>query len=380
MTGNFEFTKVFYDLVEAAKDNRYLILYGGSSSSKSISILQWLTLYAFKHKNKRIAIIGESFPVLRKTVIPDWQLHVMKELFVPTRFNYGEMVYTFPTGSKIMFMPGDTESRFHGMRSDIAYFDEIFYVKKQIFDQVDIRCNEKVFCSFNPTSEFWIKDNFDDPKTSVMHSTYRDNKFITQNIKDALEKRASKDENFHRVYNLGQWGSLEGMIFEEGQHWSVVDKVPIDSKKNFLGLDFGYSVDPAAIIDVHYSQGELWLDELVYEREMLNPELLPFLKKPTIADSAEPKSIAELRNAGVNIIGAKKGADSIRNGLSLMKQFKINITKRSINLIKEFRNYRWAQNRQGERETRPIDDWNHGIDAVRYVTLHMFNEKNVFFV
>lgn len=382
MTLNVDFTvtHVYKRIREAWNDNRYLICYGGSSSSKSISILQHLTLYALRNKRKRITISAESLPVLKKTVIPDWQEHVMGQLYDPKHFNKTEMVYSFPTGSFFQFIPADDAARWHGLRQDVVYFDELFYIKKAIYEQADIRTKEKVISSFNPVASFWVQDHFNDASTFVDHSTYKDNPYVSEAIIQALEKRIKTDKNFYDVYVKGLFGSLEGLIFREGVNWSVNADWPNTFKSEIYGLDFGFSVDPAALVQVRYHNGELWAKELLYERELTNSDILPHLKGLTIADSAEPKSIEELRRLKANVRASTKGKDSINAGIQLLKQFKLNVTPDSLNLIRELRAYTWDENRQGEQLTKPIDNNNHLIDALRYAVFHQFNKKNVFFV
>lgn len=360
--------------------NRYIIAYGGSSSSKSISILQHLTLYAYRNKNKRITISAESLPVLKKTIIPDWKEHVMQALYDPRMFNLSEMVYRFPTGSIFQFIPADDSSRWHGLRQHICYFDELYHIKKSIYDQADIRTSEKIISSFNPVSGFWVQDNFNDPSTYVDHSTYKDNPYISQQIIDALEKRISTDKNFYDVYVRGLFGSLEGIIFQEGVHWQTTNEWPEDFKDEIWGLDLGFSIDPAALIHIRYSNGELYLKEELYSTNMTNADIFPYLKGLTIYDSAEPKSGEELRRLGANVKPSVKGKDSINNGIQLLKQFKLNIHNESLNLIKELRNYTWAENRQGEQLSKPIDAYCDCIDAARYGIKHMFSRKEVFFL
>ena len=380
----FEFTNVFYQLMAAAKINRYLILYGGSSSSKTISILQWLTLYALKYPNKRITVSSESLPIIKKTIFPDWKLHVMGAIFDEKCMNKTEMVYTFPNGSVFNFIPADDDARWHGLRQDVCYFDELYYINRKIYDQADIRTADKLISSFNPVSPFWVQEVFDDLNTAVLHSTYKDNQFVSQPIKDALEKRIKTDQNFYNVYVLGKFGSYEGVIFQENKHWSITDEFPQDYSKRILAIDFGFSVDPATCVDVRYSNGEIWLDEVFYDKGMTNADIYEKLvhtgnhKEFIIGDSAEPKSIVELQLLGVDIDGSMKGKDSINAGIQLMQQFKINVTRDSIHLIKELRNYKWAEDRQGEQLTKPIDNFNDCIDASRYGVFHLFMEREGF--
>ena len=328
-----------------------------------------------KYKNKRITISAESLPVLKKTVIPDWKDHVMQGIYDQRAMNISDMVYRFPSGSIFQFLPSDDMSRWHGLRSHVVYFDELYYIKKDIFLQAAIRTSERIFVSFNPVSRFWIDDYWDDKDTAILHSTYKSNPYLSQNIIDALEYRISKDSNFRRVYLEGKFGQLTGLIFTEGTHWYVTDEWPDDFKQEVLGCDFGYSVDPAAIVHVRYHNGEIYVKERLYAREQLNSDLANYLDIETVADSAEPKSIAELRRLGKDVKASVKGADSINSGIQLIKQFKVNVHHESTNLIKELRNYTWQENRQGETLTKPIDDWNHGIDALRYGVSHLFQKR-----
>jgi len=373
------YTPVFNQLVEEAKKNRYLILYGGSSSSKTISVLQYLTLYALKYPNKRITLTAESLPVIKKTIFIDWVTIVMGDLFDINSFNKSEMTYKFPNGSIFQFIPGDNPNRFHGLRQDIIYFDELYNIHESIYRQASIRTKHKVISSFNPTSVFWIKGDFDDDDTSVLHSTYKDNPAAPSSVVGALKKMIEKDANFARVYLDGQWGNLKGLIFKEGVNWSVVDKMPATCAKRVQGLDFGFSVDPAALVDIRYSNGEVYIDEILYQTGQLNSDINVYIDKnvKVVCDSAEPKSIAELVKLGAKAIKAPD--KEINSGLQLMKEFKINITQNSTNLIKEFRNYKWAEDKNGEQLNKPVDAWNHGIDAIRYAVRYLFHQKNIFF-
>ncbi len=380
MAMDIEVTRLYGKMEIASRTNRYLIFKGGSSSSKTITILQWLTVYAFKHSNKRIVLSAESTPVIKKTLLADWKQIVMKDMFDINYFNLTDMTYTFPTGSKFMFVPGDMPERWHGMRQDITMFDEIYHIKKSIFDQADIRTKDFVIASFNPVSKFWIADMFDEPNVYVNNSTFKDNPFLEPQIIDALRRRMKTDKNFWRVYGLGEWGSLEGLVFKEGTNWSITTDWPDDFKSEVYALDFGYSVDPAALLHIRYHNGELWIKEVLYKLNMTNPDIFKYLEGHTVADSAEPKSIEELRRLGADIKPSMKGKDSINAGISLLKQFKVNVHVGSLNLIKELRNYTWDENRQGETLTKPIDNWNDCIDAARYGAFELFNKKNVFFI
>lgn len=378
----FKLTNVFNRLVNAAVDNKYLILYGGSSSSKTISILQYATLYAIKHPASRITLSAESMPVIKKTIYADWRDIVMGDAYDKDAFNKTEMQYVFPNGSVFNFVPADDYTRFKAMRQDICYFDEVNHIPKAIYDQADIRTSKKLISSFNPAAYFWLGDNFEDASTAVIHSTYKDNPYLEQTIIDSLEKRILTDKNFYNVYVLGKWGSLEGLVFEEFVNWDVTDTYPNDYKKRIIAGDFGYTNDPTVILDIRYANDELWIDEIAYKTGLLNSDIAMILRSldyRTVFDSAEPKSIADIKNGGIDIHGALKGKDSINNGIALLKDYKINVTKRSINTIKELRNYNWQVDKEGTMLNKPIDYFNHSIDAMRYGAFDIFNRRNVFF-
>jgi phage terminase large subunit len=361
--------------LEAAKSHRIIINYGGSSSSKTISVLQLLTQLAFYKPSMRFTLVAESVPVIKKTILADWRDLVMPGLWERHRFNKTDMVYTFSNGSTFSFVPADDDSRFHGPRQDYLMLDEAFNIKKKIFDQAEVRTRKKIFITFNPTSVFWAKELFDLDETAVIHSTYIDNPYVEQTVIDSLERRAKTDENFYNVYTRGEWGSLEGLIFKEGIHWQRTTQFPDDYKKRIYGLDFGFSMDPAAVCDIRYSDGQIWVRELLYQKEMLNSQLAKYLDYDTVADSAEPKSIQELRLLGKRVWPSVKGADSINQGINLMKEFKINVTTDSVNLIKELRNYSWKKDRDDNQLSKPVDDHNHLIDALRYGVVHLFLKK-----
>ena len=182
---------------------------------------------------------------------------------------------------------------------------------------------------------------------------------------------------------MGEWGSLSGVIFDEGQNWVINPVFPKLFDRRIVGLDFGYSNDPTAALEISVCNGEIYLKELIYETKLLNSDIRAKLKigsRAVVADSAEPKSIAELKKLGLNIYPAQKGKDSINNGINLIKEFKVNVSPDSINLIKELRNYVWAKDKYDNQLTKPIDDFNHLIDAFRYGMFFLMNRKIIKFI
>lgn len=379
----FVTTQVF-TRISKATDKRIICLYGGSSSSKTISALQYLTAWGEESEVPLVmTVIGESVPVIKKSVFRDWQTIVMGRKFEPERFNRVDNTYYFPKGSILQFVPADEELRFLAMRHDIVLIDEAYVVKKGIFDQVEIRTRLQILLTWNPVAPFWatkLQDERDD--VAVIHATYHDNPHVEDSIIRALETRSKTDPNFYRVYVLGKYGNLEGLIFEEGVNWQKCDEMPEDFKRRIYVVDYGFSQDPTAILEVRYSDGQFWANEIEYKTGLFNRDIFAIIRPEAqthievVADSAEPKSNAELRGMGLNIIPAIKGPDSVRHGIRTMKGFMLNITKDSLNTIKEFRNYSYKKNRDGEFTGDPVDNWNHSVDAIRYGISHVRRNPN----
>ena len=397
-------TGVLEQIADVA-DKRIICLYGGSSSSKTISALQYLTAWCLEYPEPLIVtVVGESIPVLKKSVIRDWQLVVMRGTFDRKKYNKLELTYSFDNGSIIQFVPADDESRFLGPRQDFALIDEAYVVNKSIFDQLEIRTRRQVLLTWNPVSPFWatkLEDERDD--VAVIHATYKVNPYVEQSIIDSLELRALTDPNFYDVYVLGKYGSVEGLIFKEKTHWFKCDALPpVDERKRTLYVvDYGFTHDPTFIGELVYSDGQFWVDELEYKPGMFNTDIHDVIKLHSlrleeepeepmthdqlkkvktrtecVADSAEPKSNAEIRQYGLNVIPSIKGPDSVKFGINTMKEFRLNVTKGSLNIIKELRNYSWKKDKHGEHTETPVDNWNHAIDGIRYGVTHVRRNPN----
>jgi phage terminase large subunit len=402
----FTLTKVF-TRIRDVMESRIICLYGGSSSSKTISALQYLTMWGMESRTPLVlTVVGESVPVLKKSVIRDWQRVVMGGMFERRRYNKLELTYTFESGTILQFIPADDEARFFAMRHDLVMIDEAYNVSKGIFDQIEIRTRRQILLTWNPVSPFWathLEDQRND--VSVIHATYKDNPYLEQSIIDALETRAATDPNFYRVFVLGKYGSLEGLIFKQFTHWDKCDALPPpdERKRSIYVVDYGFTNDPSAVLELAYSDGEFWIDEIEYKPGLFNSDIHDLIKyrslpedakakddapqtheefkriklsTEVIADSAEPKSNAELKKMGLVVIPSVKGPDSVKFGIKTMQGFKMNVTKDSLNTIKEFRNYSWTKNRDGEYIGTPVDNWNHAIDAIRYGVTHIRRKPN----
>lgn len=344
---------------------------GGTSAGKTISILQILIDKAQSDKNPTLtSVISESFPHLRRGAMRDF-LSIMQQhnYFDDARWSKTDYTYTFETGSKLEFFSADQPGKVRGPRRDRLYINEANNIPFEAFDQLEVRTKHEVWLDWNPTSEFWYYTEVADKREhDFITLTYKDNEGLDQQIIEAIEAR-KHNKAWWAVYGLGQLGEVEGKIYKD---WQIIDDVPHEARLVRRGLDFGYSADPAALVDVYYYNGGYIIDQQLYRTGMRNQPIADFilnLPEPqtlVIADSAEPKSIDDLTLAGIVVQGAEKGPDSIRRGISHVQDQRISVTKRSIDLIKEYRNYMWAFDRDGKQLTVPDKSADHALDAVRY--------------
>lgn len=347
---------------------------GGTSGGKSISILQILIDYAQSHNNELISVVSESFPHLRRGCMRDF-LNIMQEhgYFKDDRWSKTDFTYTFETGSKIEFFSADQPSKVRGPRRDVLFLNEANNVPYEAFDQLEVRTKKIIWLDWNPTSEFWwytdVAPHHDHDFETL---TYKDNEALDQNIIQSIESH-KQNKAWWTVYGLGQLGEVEGKIYTD---WQIIDEVPHEARLERRGLDFGYSADPAAIVAVYYYNGGYILDQELYRTGMHNKpiaDLINNLPQPStlvIADSAEPKSIDEIRMHGVNIVAVDKagnaGTNYLKASISNMQDKRISITKRSVDLIKEYRNYMWKFDRDGRQLDVPEGGLDHALDAARY--------------
>lgn len=350
-------------------DKRIRGVAGGTSASKTISILIWLIKYAQDYDNKLVSVVSETFPHLKRGAIRDF-LDIMEtqHYFDPTRWNKTDCIYTFPgSNSKIEFFSADQPGKVRGPRRDILFINEANNISYETYTQLEIRTKDIIWMDWNPVQEFWFysevkdKDNVD-----FLILTYKDNEALEQSIINTIEARMG-NKNWWRVYGLGELGEAEGRIYTD---WQLVDDIPHEARLERYGLDFGYSNDPAAIVAVYYLNGGLILDEILYQKGLSNKQLADMLnnqpKALVMADSAEPKSIDEIRTYGVNITPVLKGKDSVNHGIQYVQNQRISMTKRSTNLIKEYRNYLWQTDKDGKIINEPEVIFNHCMDALRY--------------
>ena len=353
--------------------NRVKIIQGGTSASKTYSILAVLINKAVSNPSLEISVVAETIPHLRRGALKDF-IKILKwtNRFNDKQFNKSLLTYEFRNGSIIEFFSADDSSKLRGARRDILYINECNNVTFDAYNELAIRTRKEVFLDFNPAHEFWVhKELKNEPDSDFLILTYKDNEALDQSIIDQIEKNKEKAKtssywaNWWKVYGEGQLGMLEGVVFS---NWKTIDTIPKEAKLLGIGLDFGYTNDPTAIIEIYNYNGQRIVNELVYQTGLLNSDIAKLLPKhvPVYADSSEPKSIDEIKRFGVTIKGVTKGKDSINYGIDVMQRNEYLVTSNSSNLIKELRSYVWDTDKQGNRLNKPIDFNNHAIDAFRY--------------
>lgn len=361
------------DKIVACK-KRLRILQGGSSAGKTIAVLLILIDRAQNEKGKLFSVVSETLPHLKKGAIRDF-LNIMEGhgYYRDEQWNRTDFIYTFETGSRLEFFSADSPEKVRGPRRDVLFINEANNISYETYTQLAIRTNEDIYIDYNPVSEFWVHDEVMIPANADQYDflilTYKDNDALPANIVAELESRKNKPD-WWKVYGEGLLGGTEGMVYSR---WPQIDEVPKGARLERYGVDFGYTNDPTAIIAVYYYDQGYILDEVLYQKGLSNKQIADTLlnldKALVIADAAEPKSIDEIRSYGINIQPAVKGQGSINQGIELVKSQNISVTKRSLNVIKENRNYLWAQDPmtgKPKSPQAPITIWNHAMDAIRY--------------
>lgn len=356
---------------------------GGTSAGKTISIEQLLIDDAQSDTRPTLtSIVSESFPHLKRGAMRDF-LNIMQEhgYYKEDRWNKSDFTYTLETGSRIEFFSADQPSKVRGPRRDRLFVNEGNNIPYETWDQLLVRTKEYAWVDWNPTNEFWFYTEVLGQRDDVdmVTLTYKDNEALDPNIVADIESHRM-NKNWWAVYGEGRLGEVEGRVYKD---WNIIDEVPHTARLERRGLDFGYSQDPAAIVDVFYHDGGYILDERLYQKGMHNSALADFFKNLTdphtlvIADSAEPKSIDEMKMYGLNILPATKGPGSVTQGISFLQGKRVSMTKRSINLIREYRNYLWKTDKDGHILTVPEDGNDHLLDAVRYAVQSLNTRTDV---
>tara|TARA_R110000803_G_scaffold100379_1_gene168489 strand:+ start:417 stop:1604 length:1188 start_codon:yes stop_codon:yes gene_type:complete len=362
---------------------RIRVVPGGTWAGKTYVILALEINYCIKHEGTQSTAIAETVPSIKSGALKDFK-EIMRETgrWDSNRFNATDRIYTFSNGSNIQFTAYENEDKAKqsGKRNRL-FVNEANTIPKPIVDALIIRTDGVIWLDYNPTARFWVNDEFENHKgVDWVTLTYKDNEALPNTILEELSNRRDKAKtssywaNWCKVYLDGQIGTLEGVCIPD---WKKVGRLPEDEDGNLecrvlcYGLDFGYSNDPTSLVAVYKWNDSYIFDEIIYKKGLLNSEISDLLKSNKVkgniyADSAEPKSIQELKLRGHKIYPCTKGRDSIVYGIELINQNEIYITSNSTNLIKELQSYTWKVDKAGEKMNKPVDAFNHAIDAIRY--------------
>jgi phage terminase large subunit len=357
------------------KKYRFILNQGGTGSSKSFSLAQLFVLFLLSEKNSRITICRKSFPSLRATAMHDF-FAILKEMkaYKEDWHNKTENIYIYkPTGTQVDFLSIDEPMKVRSRRRDYIWVNEANELKKEDFEQLNMRTNKQMFMDYNPSDMFhWIYDDVEPRKdTKIIVSTYLDNPFLSKEIVKEIENYKNKDLNYWRVYGLGLKGMAETIIYKQ---WNFGDRF-VSPENVFYGLDFGFN-NPTALVRVEKKDQDYYCEEVLYERYLTNQDLLNKLLKlkedgkipenTTIyADSAEPARIEELSRA-LNVQPCFKG--KIKDGIDTIKSHKLFISRNSVNLQKEIRSYSWKVV-NGKPTEEAVKENDHLLDAMRYAIM-----------
>ena len=359
------------------KTSRFVSSCGGTRSGKTFANLQLIfEIAALAQTPKLISVVSETFPHLKRGAIRDFAI-ALGDHYDPRCWNKSESTYNLPNGSVIEFFSADAPSKVHGPARDHLFLNEIQNIPYEIARQLFVRTRGLVLMDYNPTASFWGNEIIEAREDCVtVHSTYKDNTHLTPEQIREIESN-KLDPNWWKVYGLGEFGTLEGVIYS----FETIDSLPDPAGlKESWGIDFGFTHDPTAIVRVLADTARkiAYVDQRCYQTGMLNSDIAAALREENIprhihiwADAAEPKSIAEIGlDTGLNIQACDKSAPTTSSRLTFqlqwMQGWRLYFTKSSVDLIKEGRNYSWAKDRDGRLTNTPIDLWNHALDAMRY--------------
>jgi len=350
---------------------RITIHYGGTRSGKSYALLQWCIVKCLEEKHD-IVIVRKTIPSLKRTIIKDFQ-DIMQELGIwnDNDFNITDRVYEFYTGSTIAFLSTDNPEKLRGLKSSILWLEEANEIDEESYFQLRIRCTGPIMLSLNPTisPHHWIRQI---EGATQFFTTFKNNPYLPKDVVNSIKDLERTNPKAWRIYGMGEFVTNDKAVFE----FNVVDWVPDDAEFVCIGIDFGYSNDPTAIVSLFRKDREIYLVENCYERGLVTNDIASKLRNiigdnrwEIWADSAEPRLIEELYRMGFNIRPVVKGKDSINFGIQVLQNYSINLPRTCQNLVNEFYGYEWETDRFGRQQDRPIDFNNHLIDASRYAAM-----------
>ena len=371
--------KVFRHLEESAA--KIVVQQGGTRSGKTYNILLWIIFsYCEKNSDKIITICRKTYPALRGTVMRDF-LTILKEQEIYSEEHHSKTASEYRlNGNTIEFISLDMPQKIRGRKRDLLFANEANELNFEDWQQLLFRTNEKVIIDFNPSEEFhWIYDHVLNRKdVEFYQTTYRDNPFLGAEIKAEIERLKDIDENYWRVYGLGERGQSKSLVYT----FQTCKQIPVEAKLVSYGLDFGFSNDPTSLVKTYILGDDMYTEELIYRTGMTNQDIANEMKvlgldrsNEIFADSAEPKSIEEIYRMGWNVKPTVKG--SINLGIDIIRRYRLHVTESSFNMIKELRNYKFIEDKNGHITNKPVDNFNHALDALRYSVVNKISNSHL---
>ena len=378
-TANIKTNKVFRHL--ETSEAKIIVQQGGTRSGKTYNILLWI-IFSYCHRNtgKIITICRKSFPALRGTVMRDF-FTIIRDYEIYSEEYHSKTTNEYKiNGNVIEFISLDMPQKIRGRKRDLLFANEANELNYEDWQQLLFRTTEKAIMDYNPSEEFhWIYDQvLTRTDVDFFQTTYRDNPFLGDVIKQEIERLKEVDENYWRVYGLGERGQGKSLIYS----FHTIKQIPEHAKLVAYGLDFGYSNDPTSLVRTYILDDNMYVDELIYRTGMTNRDIANEMQNlglnrsnEVFADSAEPKSIEEIYRMGWNVKPTIKG--SINIGIDIIRRYKLHATERSFNLIKELRNYKYIEDKNGNITNNPVDNFNHALDALRYSVVNKISKSHL---
>lgn len=352
---------------------RTFVNQGGTSSGKTYTILNVLLYRAIETPKTIVTVCGQDLPNLKVGAFRDCKNIVAGSEWMSKFFTINESGHYLQgrNGSIIEFNSYDDEQDAKNGKRDYLFVNEANGVDYRIYWQLAIRTRKQVYIDYNPSARFWAHDEvLGREGVALIISDHRNNPFLSQEEHDRIE--GISDPELWAVYARGRTGKISGLILT---NYDIVDKMPPREEWRVWchGLDWGFTNDPTALVLFCLAHGELYVDELLYTTGLTNADIAKEMGKigitrsdMVVADSAEMKSIEELRRMGFWVVPSVKGKDSVINGIDILKRYRMHITRRSRNLLAELGKYSWERNREGQHTNKPQDGNDHAIDALRY--------------
>lgn len=369
-------TTAVYDELDKAVSKGYTVIseQGGARSGKTYNTVLFLIMHLMANPGLLLSIVRKTLPALKGSVYRDFE-DVMHRLGIWDQkcYNKSDMIYRFPNGSEVEFFSTDNEEKLRGRKRDVLFVNEANELSYIEWKQLKMRTTQLCIIDYNPSfsDDHWIVELNKDTKAYHFTTTYRDNPFLEQVIVDEIESYRGSNDSLWRVYGEGMQAVVEGAVYKE---YDIVDDIPESAHRRWGAIDFGFTNDPTAILEVAADGKDIYIDEVAYMTGMVSGDIISVCRqslggRKIICESADPRLVEELYRAGCNVHAVRKFAGSVEAGISKAHEFRIHVTRRSTNTIRELKNYVYMQDKGGKWLNVPVDAFNHAMDAFRYVVM-----------